>query len=198
MILRSVLAVGAGLLAAASAVPLQQETDPAPTPSLNVLLRMTDESAEDWEIIDDRRMLGRSRSEFHLNPEDASGSFTGTVKPSRGGGWCSVRRTFAEPVDLSDASVMVLHVRGDGRTYGFNLRDNKSLAGAYYEAPFATTAGEWQDVELPIADFKPLSFGSPDPDATPLRTGRIHSVAFVIAQGQTGDFHLEIESISWR
>jgi hypothetical protein len=92
----------------------------------------------------------------------------------------------------------VLRVRGDGHTYGFDLRDDRSLAGVYYESVFASTKDEWMTVELPLNSFQPMKMGSPSKSTKTLNVGETCSVAFVIAGGQTGPFRLEIDTIGWK
>ncbi|MDK2972254.1 MAG: dehydrogenase [ubiquinone] 1 alpha subcomplex assembly factor 1 [Candidatus Sumerlaeota bacterium] len=171
--------------------------DSAEAESTNVLIDFRAEDAEDWTIIDDRRLFGRSRSSFAVSSNN-TGVFAGVVKDSRGGGWCSVRRTFEDAADLGAAERIVLRVRGDGHTYGFDLRDDRSLAGVYYESAFVSTKDEWTTVELPLDSFRPMKMGSPSKSSKTLDAGETWSVAFVIAGGQTGPFRLEIEMIGWK
>jgi hypothetical protein len=146
-----------------------------------------------WRIVGDRLMLGRSEGAVIAN--DGVGEFFGTVRHRIGGGWCSARRAFDPPLRLDDEFRVILEICGDGKTYGFDLRDTKELDGIYWEATLAPPAGEWTTVELAAAKFHPLRRGSPASTDETLDLRSIESAAVVIARGQTGPFSLKIREV---
>ena len=147
-----------------------------------------------WTSVDDRVMGGVSASQIAMTPEGLV--FSGVVSLAHGGGFASIR---AQPraYDLTGAIAFVLRVRGDGRTYKFGLRTDDAFDGVRYQARFATRAGEWLEVVLPVADFQPTFRGRPA-DAPPLDPARIRGFGLLIADRQAGPFRLAIESIQAR
>ena len=122
--------------------------------------------------------------------------FSGEVSLAHNGGFASIR---AQPREygLSGATALILRLQGDGQTYKFTLRTNDAFDGVQYQARFATTAGEWQDVVLPIADFQ-ATFRGRTAEASPLDTTRIRTFGLLIADRQAGPFRLVIASIQAR
>jgi len=149
-----------------------------------------------WRIIGDRLMLGRS--DGVVNSTEDGIEFSGTVRRNIGGGWCSARRELEAPLDLSDCGEIVLRVRGDGRTYGFDLRDSAELDGTYWEAVIAPPAGEWAEIALRPEQFHPLRRGSPASTKEKLDWRSIQSLAIVVAKGQTGAYAVEVDAVEFR
>lgn len=158
----------------------------------------TSERSADWVSVNDTVFLGASKGRFEVQSEGAA-KFEGTLSLKRGGGWCSVRRRPVPELqadDLSHAAALRLHVRGDGKPYGFDLRDDDRRNGTYYEAPLATVAGQWTTIDVPLSGFSPLHQGRPEPDAPALDRRHVRSYGFVIANKQEGPFSLEVGWIS--
>ncbi len=167
-------------------------SDPPPPP----LIRYQDGSgagARGWVTVDDRVLFGSSRSTWEASAS-GHGVFRGELSRSDEA-WCSVRQPPGGAHDLSACDGIRLLVRGDGRTYGCDLRTDDKRNGTYYEARFTTRAGEWQEVLLPFSGFAPLHMGRPKEGAAPLDPSTIRSFGFVIAGGQHGTFELEVAEI---
>lgn len=150
--------------------------------------------ASRWRVVGDRLMLGRS--EGAVETREGSIEFRGTVRRRIGGGWCSARRDLGTPLALEDNFRIALEVRGDGKTYGFDLRDSAELDGIYWEAPIIALAdAEWSTIVLEAKDFRPLRRGSPAEAEHPLDLRAIRSVALVIAGGQTGPYSIQVRDL---
>ena len=147
-----------------------------------------------WSAIGDRVMGGVSAGQIVATPEGMV--FSGEVSLAHNGGFASIR---AQPREygLSGATALILRLQGDGQTYKFTLRTNDAFDGVQYQARFATTAGEWRDVVLPIADFQ-ATFRGRTAEASPLDTTRIRTFGLLIADRQAGPFRLVIASIQAR
>lgn len=173
-----------------------EATADAPPREERVLLDLTLEHDDSkWKILDDRLMLGSSKSTFLLS-DSGTGVFEGTIKNSWDLGWATARRTLDATEDLSSAEGVTLRVLGDGKTYAFNLRNDKSRSGVYYEAKFKTIPNEWQDVFIPLSAFTSFSMGKPKQGADPFDPTKVWSYAFVVGWDQTGPFRLEIGRIA--
>ena len=147
-----------------------------------------------WTAIDDRVMGGISVSQIAATPEGMV--FSGEVSLDHNGGFSSIR---AQPREygLSGATALILRIQGDGQTYKFTVRTDDAFDGVQYQARFATTAGEWLDVMLPVADFQ-ATFRGRTVEAPPLNTARIRTFGLLISDRQAGPFRLVIASIQAR
>lgn len=146
--------------------------------------------AELWRSIDDGVMGGVSKSEFRLSPEGTA-VFQGELSLEHGGGFASVRSAAAR-VDLSEYHGLEIRVRGDGKRYRLRLYTDPGLERVAYQASFDTQAGVWQSVRLPFEQFGATFRGRGVPGAPPLDVGHITSFGLMVADGQAGQFRLEV------
>jgi len=149
----------------------------------------------EWTSVDDRVMGGISASRIVATPEGLE--FSGVVSLAHNGGFASIR---ARPraYDLAGTTALLLRVRGDGQTYKLALRTNEAFDGVQYQARFATRAGEWIEVVMPVTDFQPTFRGRLVADAPALDPARIRGFGLLIADRQAGPFRLVVESIRAR
>lgn len=145
----------------------------------------------EWTSVDDRVMGGLSASRIVATPEGLE--FSGVVSLAHNGGFASIRARPRE-YDLAGATALLARVRGDGQTYQLTLRTDETFDGVQYQARFATPAGEWIEVVLPVTDFQPTFRGRPV-EAPALDPGRIRGFGWLIADRQAGPFRLVVESI---
>lgn len=150
--------------------------------------------AREWTSVDDRVMGGVSASRVVATPEGLE--FSGVVSLAHNGGFASIRARPRE-YDLAGATALLARVRGDGQTYKLALRTDETVDGVQYQARFATPAGEWIEVILPVTDFQPTFRGRPV-EAPTLDPARIRGFGFLIADRQAGPFRLVVESIRAR
>jgi len=148
------------------------------------------EADNDWHAIDDRIMGGCSQSRPQLTPEGCL-RFAGEVSLENNGGFASIRSA-SHACDLRAYSGLRLRVRGDGRRYKLSLRTDSFFDGISYQAGFATTPGEWQELELPFARLAPTHHGIALTSASPLDPSQVQSFGLFIAERQAGPFQLDI------
>ncbi|MDC0918052.1 CIA30 family protein [Candidatus Marinimicrobia bacterium] len=144
-----------------------------------------------WKIINDGVMGGISQSSIYINKENNI-IFNGFVSLENNGGFCSCRISLNDN-KLKDIESFVLRVKGDGKIYKFRLRmDGSYLKNIEYSSDFQTKKDEWIDVIIPVKNFKPYLYGFRSRISPKLRTQRINSMGFLIADKQEGNFNLEI------
>ena len=147
----------------------------------------------DWRPIDDGVMGGVSHSRLEAGTEGVA--FTGVVSLDYGGGFASVRSAPRRwPTD--GATALALRVRGDGKRYKLTVRTDGGFDGVQYQASFETRAGEWQDVELPLAAFVASFRGRRVPGAPPLEAAAIRTFGLMISEKQAGPFRLELARLA--
>jgi hypothetical protein len=179
------VAVAAALLAAAASVPICADG--------RDVVKIIDFSQGStlWPQINDGVMGGLSSGQ--MVTADGYASFRGTVSFDNNGGFSSVR---SRPVihDLSAMKGLVVRVRGDGKRYGFRLKNDAFFDGVSYQVEITPPAGEWVEIALPFGDFVPVYRGRHVKNHPPLDPGRIATFGFIISR-QEGPFRLDIETI---
>ncbi|MGD8699988.1 MAG: CIA30 family protein [Gemmatimonadales bacterium] len=175
------------LLLALWSVPASQQPDSV------VLVDFARSTAADWYVVNDGVMGGVSSSDMEVTA-DGTGVFAGRLSLENNGGFASVR-TAPATSDLSAFAGLVLRVRGDGRRYQMRLRTDARFDGLAYRAEFDTEADRWITVVLPFDAFVPTFRGYVPPNAPPLDPGAIRQFGLLIADGQEGEFRLEVERI---
>ncbi|NIP18663.1 MAG: CIA30 family protein [Xanthomonadales bacterium] len=143
-----------------------------------------------WRAVNDGVMGGISSGAM-VREEDML-RFTGELSLENNGGFASVRRLTEE--DLSSADRVRLEVNGDGRVYQFRIRLDGRFDGIAWRAEIPTT-GEWQEVEISLADMVPVFRGNRVRGAGPVVPSRIRQIGFLVADKQPGPFRLDIRSI---
>ena len=144
----------------------------------------------DWRSVNDDVMGGVSRGGSEV--KDGRLHFRGALSLENNGGFASVRVRTA-PKDLSAATRLVVRAKGDGRTYRLQLGTSAHFRRSRiaYQAEFATRAGEWIEVSVPLADFVPTYRGD-TLSGPPLDRAGIEEFGLLLADGQAGPFALEV------
>jgi NADH dehydrogenase [ubiquinone] 1 alpha subcomplex assembly factor 1 len=149
--------------------------------------------AHAWSSIDDRVMGGISKSRLLHNPAGHA-VFEGNVSLERNGGFASVRSSPAARGKAGTQSC-ILEVRGDARRFKLNLLTEDTFDGLNYQATFTPDTDRWQNLRIPLAEFRASFRGREVPGAPPLDPARIRQVGLMIAERQAGPFALAIRRI---
>lgn len=143
-----------------------------------------------WQSFDDWVMGGRSSSQMQFGEQGAH--FTGRISLAKNGGFASIQSSMPS-LDLSDYTGISLNVLGDGKTYGFILRDD-SQTPLRYQASFKTKRDIWQTVYLPFDRFAPMAMCQALTVAPTLNRDKISAVGLIVSH-QFGDFSLHVKTI---
>ena len=140
-------------------------------------------------------MGGRSSGRVR-ETRDGNLSFAGRLSLENNGGFSQMRT----PVDgqrLTGAEGLMMEVRGDGRTYNFDIRvSNARMMAGGFQRSFKTVADQWIEVQLPFDGFELQSFGRRISKAPKLNPTLIESIGVTLSDKKAGDFRLEIRSIN--
>ena len=158
----------------------------------NVASFETEESLKSWTSVNDGVMGGVSKGGFERT-EQGTLLFTGDLSLENRGGFASIRMK-PSALGLDGMSALVVKAKGDGRTYWVDLRVNDQMSASSYRAYLPTTAGEWQETRIPLADFKLQAFGR-DLPLKAINAAKVASVGFTLADKKAGPFSLEIEVV---
>lgn len=150
------------------------------------------DSLKPWKSVNDGVMGGVSKGGFKRT-EESTLLFSGELSLANNGGFASIRTEPGE-FNLAGTSAIVVQARGDGRTYWVDLRVTGQMGGSSYRAYLPTSAGEWQETRIPLADFKLQAFGQAL-SSKAINPAEVTSIGFTLADKKEGPFSLEIESI---
>ena len=158
--------------------------------NIMILTLLVSLAPEKWFVVNDGVMGGVSSGSIARS--DNGLLFSGELSLENNGGFASVR-TLVQEVE-SNAGLVRIEVRGDGRSYQFRIRQDDRFDGIAWSAPFDTSP-DWSEVELPLSDFEPVFRGRSVPQAGPVVPERISQVGFLLADKNPGPFSLEVRSI---
>jgi hypothetical protein len=144
-----------------------------------------------WRTVGDPVMGGRSVGSLVVDGEAAA--FRGVLSLARGGGFASVRASWA-PLDLSEGNGLEIAVRGDGRMYKLNVRDDPGFDTVLHRVEFVAPPS-WTVLRFPFAEFRPTYRGR-RLRARDLRTERVCGIGLMIADRIEGPFRMEIARIA--
>ena len=153
-----------------------------------------DSGVAGWQIVLDGVMGGRSTGRV-TQPEAGILRFSGELSLENNGGFSRTQTSVPE-ASLKGAIGIEARVRGDGRTYQFDIRcsDVRMMAGSF-QTKFQTLPGVWVTIRLPFDEFRLYSFGRLVPKAPKLIPARVESIGVTLADKQPGPFQLDLEFV---
>ena len=158
------------------------------------LIDFSDESvAKQWISVNDNVMGGISEGRFRIT-DNKTLEFSGNLSLENRGGFASIR-TQPTDMNLNGYDKIGLRLKGDGRTYYFNLMTSSRSAASSYRVPLKTQKDTWQDIHINLDDFVYTSFGRVIATAAPLKAKDIRSMGFTLSDKKPGPFQLEISEI---
>lgn len=147
-----------------------------------------------WRIINDGVMGGISSSQINALP-NGIGRFRGSVSLENYGGFASTRALLVDSPKAAYTKVRI-KVKGDGKQYSFRIRTDGNFDGVSYKQDFTTINGEWQEIELPLADFFPTWRGRRLRNIPPIEATQIRQIGLMISDKQEGAFELLLDWIA--
>lgn len=150
-----------------------------------------DSNIQDWKIVNDIVMGGKSVSSFTVTP-DGFGLFEGKISLENNGGFSSVSYRFKKIKVNKDRNI-IIKLKGDGKNYQVRIKDDSSHSYSYI-SPFATS-GEWQEIKIPMKDFYP-SFRGKKLDFPNFSHESIEELVFLIGNKTPEKFSLLIDKIA--
>lgn len=177
------------LLGSVSNMGMAQSSDS----SMVIIDFQQSEELDNWVIVNDTVMGGRSSAQLDIN--DGTLVFSGILSLENNGGFASTRRVDNGKTWLSDKPIQI-QVKGDGREYQFRFRTKQSAQGVNYVASFKTKANEASVFQFNQSDFVAQYRGRIVKDAPALDFINIEQVGFLLADGNLGEFMLLVERIS--
>ena len=159
-------------------------------PTLTIFDFEKNSTLDNWNIVDDVVMGGRSSGRFSLN-KDGHGSYQGSISIENNGGFSSLRYRF-DKVSTKSYTTILLRVRGDGKSYQFRIKINSTDSHSYI-ATFDTTS-VWETIEIPLHKMYP-AFRGRTLNIPNYADEGIEEIAFLFGNKKTESFKLLIDSI---
>ena len=145
-----------------------------------------------WVVIDDGVMGGRSAGQVDV--DQGILHFSGTLSLENNGGFSSIRSLIGQAPKNTLGVRMT--VRGDGRRYQLRLRHNQRFDGVSWQASFDSSA-QWQKIEIPFTEFKPVFRGYNVAQAGPVVAENIGQLGFLLGDKRPGEFSLEVRDLTF-
>jgi hypothetical protein len=147
-------------------------------------------NVEDWVIVDDGVMGGRSKGNFKLS-KDGFGVFEGKISLENNGGFSSLRYKFPK-IETKEYSKVVLKLKGDSKQYQFRVKTN---SGDYYSyITTFSTSGKWQEIEIPLKDMYP-GYRGRKLDQPNFSGDYIEEIMFLIGNKKEENFKLLLDNL---
>ena len=144
-----------------------------------------------WKVVNDGVMGGRSVGKARLTEEGVM-RFFGTLSLQNNGGFASIRSP-AMDVEMKPEDGFRVRLKGDGRTYIFNLYPKTRRMAFSYRASLPSVPDQWTEVFVPLKTFVPTSFGRRVQGGGVLTPDQISGIGFMLSDKKPGSFNLEIE-----
>uniref|UniRef100_F7FW63 Complex I intermediate-associated protein 30, mitochondrial n=2 Tax=Ornithorhynchus anatinus TaxID=9258 RepID=F7FW63_ORNAN len=166
-----------------------------------------------WTVTSDKTVGGRSEAFLKMGRNNQSALLYGTLNTevprdgqTRYSGYCAmisgIPRGFLdkkESYDWSSFNTLYLRVRGDGRPWMVNIREDTDLFHRrhlmYSYFMFTRGGPYWQEVKIPFSKFFLSSHGKVRDGQFRLLADKVATVGFTLADKVNGPFFLEIDFI---
>ncbi|WP_296638063.1 CIA30 family protein [Polaribacter sp.] len=143
-----------------------------------------------WQIVDDVVMGGKSNGNFKIN-KNGNGFFYGSISLKNNGGFSSVRYNLGE-LDITPYTKIVMHVKGDGKTYQFRIKDDKSKYYSFVKQ--IKTTGDWEFIQIELKDLYPVFRGN-RVNIENFSSNTLAQISFLFGNKKAESFQLEIDKI---
>lgn len=143
-----------------------------------------------WYIMDDVVMGGRSEGNFSINKE-GNGVFSGTVSLENNGGFSSLRYAFSAK-DIQGQQYCKIRLKGAKKRYQFRVKSSSQDRHAYIH--YFETSGDWETISIPLAEMYPSFRGRRlDMDNFPIE--QLAEISFLVGNKKAESFELELDWI---
>ena len=144
----------------------------------------------DWTVVDDVVMGGRSTGQFKIDSE-GHGVYSGNVSLENNGGFSSLRYQF-EKIRTHENSKIVIRLKGDGKQYQFRVKSNRNTYYSYTTT--FKTSGDWKNIIIDLKDMYP-SFRGRTLNMPHFNENSIEELVFLIGNKKNESFELVLDRI---
>lgn len=150
----------------------------------------TESQANDWLVVDDVVMVGRSDGNFYID-ENGHGVFEGTTSLENDGGFSSIKHD-CRTIEVKGYSKIRLRVKGDGNTYQLRLKSKRTDKHSY--RAYFNSSNSWGTIDIPIKALLPV-FRGKELDMPNFPNQTIEEISILISNNESQTFKLLIDKI---
>jgi len=159
----------------------------------NTIIDFSNNLSNDWMIINDTVMGGRSDASIELT--DDSIIFTGNVSLQNNGGFVSYRSPF-QRYDLSDHNGIEIRYKSTGRRFSLQLDTNRRWWLPNYKHHFENDSNEWITEQLSFEEFEKYQIGkATGKKMTSSKLDEVIRIGIILLDKKEGPFQLEVDYI---
>jgi hypothetical protein len=148
-----------------------------------------------WLPFDDTATGGKSTSKSEVHQDHLT--YSGIIRNINNSAWSCLRSNKIDQ-DVSTHNCIEIKLKTDGRPYAFEMEYNEGWQNEKLGFMIHTLPYHWTTVQLPIAEFKHVKLRQIlDKELDRSVLNHILRYNFHVAEGITGPFRLEIESIKF-
>lgn len=148
------------------------------------------DSINDWYVINDGVMGGKSKGEFELDA-NGIGQFSGFVSLENNGGFTMMSNSKINWSVRPSQNIRIM-LKGDGKEYQFRIRADNSSYYSYVHT--FKTSGEWEIIEFPLEEMY-ASWRGMKQDIPNFDKNSIEEIAFLVGNKKAESFKLLIEKV---
>ncbi len=151
---------------------------------------------QDWYVVNDDVMGGRSSSSIKLTP--TSMVFSGTVSLENNGGFASVRSA-RKNLDLSGYKSLTIRFRSTTpeRKFSLRLNTNDVYYRPSYNSYFQALTIDWQEASFDLTDFNKTIMGRHTGEKMTVEAlQNVLRIGIMLNDKKQGVFHLEVDAIT--
>jgi hypothetical protein len=146
--------------------------------------------SNDWKIIDDVVMGGRSSGRFSIDT-NGNGVFSGDVSIENNGGFSSVQYQFNKIKTTKDSKV-IIRLKGDGKEYQFRIKGKRNTYYSYIT--IFKTSGDWENITINLKDLYP-SFRGQTMQMPNFTGDSFEEIVFLVGNKKNESFKLILDRI---
>lgn len=152
----------------------------------------TQNTFNNWKIIDDAVMGGKSVGKFKVN---STGNliFFGKISLDNNGGFSSIKNYLPEPIVVKNNNVITIKLKGDGKRYQFRIKETSNQKHSY--TSYFQTSGHWEIITIYLNNLIPKLKGKLL-DISSFKGDSIAEIGFLFGNRQEESFKLIIDDVA--
>lgn len=151
---------------------------------------------DDWQVVNDTVMGGRSQSEVYYTKESVV--FKGRVSLENNGGFASLRSPYGE-WDLTSYQTLTIRYRSTGFDMAWTMKDEQPYYKPSFKGKLPNTQGAWTTVMFELRALQAYSLGRPlGYTVSNKELKQIIRLGIISNEKRAGDFELEIDHVTFK
>lgn len=156
---------------------------------------------DSWKLVSDGVYGGKSSGKFYFDSNIKKAVFEGHLSLecppglTRSGFVAITSPDDLLPDELEEYDALRIKVKGDGRIFMCNIKQESKIPNQLYQSYFTTVEDQWTDLDLPFNQFFLTSDGMLQELNQPFDWMNIENIGFLMSQRKEGPFKIEFESI---